>query len=359
MHTPYNHMGHNAMQRLSPTTQLLYVELLQQCATALPNQRGISFVQKTVSGHRYWYMELVVGSTKRQFSLGRDTEALRVLIDKQKALYDDAAPDLKQREKLVAMLVSGGAFAPGASDGRVLEVLAQSGVFLAGGVLVGSHAFNTYGNMLGINWDSAAMQTQDMDLASHRQIEVALRQDAPDVKSVLLDSGMGFFEVPALNPKAPSTSFKLRGQEFHVDLLTPSQGGETGEPVYLPHFHSYAHPMRFMEYLLEDSQGAVIPFRSGMFVKLPNPARFALHKLVVSRRRPVAQQIKARKDVQQATELLNILLEDRPGDVWIALEAAQAMQDRFLSQLAEGIEQLPADLKQTIRKHLNMRPTGD
>jgi hypothetical protein len=304
-------------------------------------------------------MELVVGSTKRQFSLGRDSEALRALIDKQKALYEEAAPDLKQRETLVAMLVSGGAFAPGASDGRVLEVLAQSGVFLAGGVLIGSHAFNTCGNMLGVKWDSAAMQTQDMDLASYRQIEVALRQDAPDIKAVLLESGMGFFKVPALNPKQPSTSFKLRGQEFHVDLLTPAQGAETGEPVYLPHFHSYAHPMRFIEYLLEDSQGAVIPFRSGMFVNVPNPARFALHKLVVSRRRPVAQQIKARKDVQQATELLNLLLEDRPGDIWIALEAAQAMPDRFLSHLAEGIEQLPADLKQAVSKHLNIRSTGD
>ena len=304
-------------------------------------------------------MELVVGSTKRQFSLGRDSEALRALIDKQKALYEEAAPDLKQRETLVAMLVSGGAFAPGASDGRVLEVLAQSGVFLAGGVLIGSHAFNTCGNMLGVKWDSAAMQTQDMDLASYRQIEVALRQDAPDIKAVLLESGMGFFKVPALNPKQPSTSFKLRGQEFHVDLLTPAQGAENGKPVYLPHFHSYAHPMRFLEYLLEDSQGAVIPFRSGMFVNVPNPARFALHKLVVSRRRPVAQQIKARKDVQQATELLNLLLEDRPGDIWIALEAAQAMPDRFLSHLAEGIEQLPADLKQAVSKHLNIRSTGD
>ena len=54
------------MQRLPQTTQLLYVELLQQSAVALPNQRGISFVPKTVSGHRYWYMELVVGSTTLQ-----------------------------------------------------------------------------------------------------------------------------------------------------------------------------------------------------------------------------------------------------------------------------------------------------
>ena len=341
------------MQRLPQTTQLLYVELLQQCAVALPNQRGISFVPKTVNGHRYWYLELVVGSTKRQFSLGRDTEALRTQIDKQKALFAEAAPDLKQREKLVAMLVSGGAFAPGFSDGRVLEVLAQSGVFLSGAALVGSHAFTTYGNMLGVSWDSAAMQTQDMDLASQRQLEVAMRQDAHDVKSVLLESGMGFFEVPALNPKSPSTSFKLRGQAFHVDLLTPSQGPETGTPVYLPHFKSYAHPMRFMEYLLEDCQGAVIPFRSGVFVNVPNPARFALHKLVVSQRRPVAQQGKARKDLQQATELLDLLLEDRPGDIWIALEAALAMPEKFQFQLTDGIGQLPSAIKKAVSAHFN------
>ena len=196
------------MFRLPHTTQLLYAELLQQCAIALPNQRGISFVTKTVVGKQYWYMELVVGSTKRQYSLGRDTDELRAQIEKQKRLFYQAAPDLKQREKLVAMLVSGGGFAPGVSDGRVLEVLAQAGTFLTGGVLVGSHAFNTYGNMLGVSWASAAMQTQDMDLASVHQVEIAMRRDAPNVKTVLLESGMGFFEAPALNPKSPSTSFK-------------------------------------------------------------------------------------------------------------------------------------------------------
>jgi hypothetical protein len=73
----------------------------------------------------------------------------------------------------------------------------------------------------------------------------------------------------------------------------------------------------------------------------------------------VAQQIKARKDVQQATALLSLLLEDRPGDIWIALEAAQAMPDKFMSQLAERIEQLPYDLKQTNGEHLKSIPTGE
>ena len=336
------------MRRLPQTTQLLYAELLQQCAIALPNQRGISFVPKTVGGHRYWYMELVVGSTKRQYSLGRDSEALREQIEQQKALFAQAVPDLKQREKLIAMLVSGGAFAPGVSDGRVFEVLAQAGTFLTGGVLVGSHAFNTYGNMLGVRWGSVATQTQDMDLASHRKIEVAMPPDVPDVKSVLLGSGMGFFKVPALNPKLPSTSFKIRGKDFHVDLLTPATGASSSKLVYLEHFNSYAHPMRFLEYLLEDSQDAAIPFRSGILVNVPNPARFALHKLVVSQRRPVAQQIKANKDMQQSGELLEVLLEDRPGEIWIAMEAAETMPKKFQSQLAEGVRKLSTPIKEAI-----------
>jgi hypothetical protein len=341
------------MQRLPQTTQLLYAELLQQCAIALPNQRGVSFVSKLISTHRYWYMELVVGSTKRQFSLGRETASLLEQIEKQKQCYLEAAPDLKEREKLVAMLVSGGAFAPSSSDGRVLEVLAQSGIFLSNGVLVGSHAFNTYANMLGVRWKSAAMRTQDMDLASHKQIEVALHQNAPDVKSIILESGMGFFEVPALNPKFPSTSFKVRGQAFIIDLLTPMLGPESSEPVYLAHFKSYAHPVRYLDYLLDDHQGAVIPFRSGVLVNVPNPARFALHKLVVSQRRPASQQAKVVKDIQQAEELLNIILVDRPGDVWVALEAAQLMPAKFQSKLAKGIKHLPSALKEPLVSYLS------
>jgi len=296
-------------------------------------------------------MELVVGSTKRQFSLGPDSDGLRAQIEHQKTLYARAAPDLKQREKLVAMLISGGAFTPGAADGRVLEVLAQAGAFLSGGVLVGSHAFNSYANMLGVGWGSAAMQTQDMDLASHRQVSVAMRQDTPDVKSLLLESGMGFFEVPALNVKSPSTSFKVRGQEFHVDLLTPQQDATAGEPVFLPHFKTYAHPIRFLEYLLEDNQLAAIAFRSGILVNVPAPARFAVHKLVIYRRRPAAQQVKARKDIQQAIERVNILLEDRPGDIWIALDAARHMPRKFQSHLKEGINLLPGNTRHVLQEH--------
>lgn len=130
------------MNRHPQVSQLLYAELLQQCAMARPSRRGVSFVTKSVAGNMYWYMEVVVGSGKKQYSLGRDSSELRTLIERQKALYARAAPEQKQREKLVSTLVASGLHAPGPSDGRVLELLAQSGAFLSGGVLIGSHAFS-------------------------------------------------------------------------------------------------------------------------------------------------------------------------------------------------------------------------
>lgn len=329
-----------AVKSLPQAIQLLYAELLQQCSMALPSQRGVSFSTKTVANKKYWYMEVVVGSGKKQYSLGRDTQALSELIEKQKALFKQASPEVEQREKLVAMLSSGGLRVPSASDGRVLELLSQSGLFLSGGVLVGSYAFNVYQEMLGVEWDTELTQTQDMDLASENQINVAIKEDAPNVKSVLLDSGMGFFEVPALSHKSPSTSFKIRGQAFHVDLLTPLQGPDDSSPIKLKHFNSYAHPVRFLEFLLEDAQIAVVPFRGGVLVNVPSPARFAFHKLVVSQRRPVSQQTKTNRDIMQAEMLFNVLLEDRPGDIWLACDVVERMPDKFRQQLKRGLRKL-------------------
>lgn len=293
-------------------------------------------------------MEVVVGSGKKQYSLGRDTQALSELIEKQKSLYKQATPDVKQREKLVSMLSAGGLRVSESSDGRVLELLSQSGVFLSGGVLVGSHAFNVYQGMLGVEWGTELTKTQDIDLASENQINIAISEDAPDVKSVLLDSDLGFFEVPALNRKSPSTSFKIRGQLFHVDLLTPLHGPDDSLPVKLKHFNSYAHPMRFLDFLLEDAQIAVVSFRGGVLVNVPSPARFAFHKLVISQRRPVSEQTKAKKDIMQAEMLLNVLLEDRPGDIWMVCDMVAKMPKQFQNQLKQGVSKLDVNIQDKL-----------
>lgn len=61
---------------------------------------------------------------------------------------------------------------------------------------------------------------------------------------------------------------------------------------------------------------------AGILVRVPTPARFALHKLIVAQERGASLATKAAKDLAQAEAVLSLLLEDRPADVrgaWRAL----------------------------------------
>ncbi len=200
---------------------------------------------------------------------------------------------------------------------KVLSLLADSGVFRMGGILVGTQAFAAYGNMLGVRFEKQSLRTQDVDVAQDRAIGIALSQEASpvNVEQSLVQSGMGFLPVPALDPRLPSTSFKIRGRDLRVDFLTPMIGAESSKPVFLPALGVSAHPLRFLHYLIKDPTQAVLVGGPGILVNVPDPARFAFHKLWISGKRPVSEQTKALKDLRQGGDLLEVLLEDRPDDL--------------------------------------------
>jgi hypothetical protein len=315
-----------AFERLPGTTQTLYAELLEQAIHAEAEAAGGAahgtFVSKSVKGGTYWYLQRQEGDRKRQHYLGRESPELSAWMEEVRSLRDRTAADEAQRVRLCSMLATGGAAAEGAAAGKVLQLLADSGVFRMGGVLVGTQAYAVYGNMLGVRLDRQSLRTQDVDLAQDRAIGIALSQETEpvDVERSLTGSGMGFFPVPSLDPRRPGTSFKIRGREMRVDFLTPLTGPDKSEPVFLPSLGVSAHPLRFLDYLIEGPVQAVVVAGPGILVNLPTPARFAFHKLWISRRRPVSEQAKAAKDLRQGVSVLEVLLEDRPGDVAAAWE---------------------------------------
>ncbi len=85
--------------------------------------------------------------------------------------------------------------------------------------------------------------------------------------------------------------------------------------MHLPALGVYAEPVRFLDYVMTDAQPSVVVARSGILVNAPSPARYALHKLVAAQRRPAAFQTKSHKDLDQATQLIQLLARDRPGDL--------------------------------------------
>jgi hypothetical protein len=356
-----------SFQRLSDSAQTLYAELLDQAiqseaeAAMVPAPQG-SFVSKTIKGGVYWYLQRMEGDRKRQQYLGRESPALLAWIESMKEARARLATDEAQRSRLCDMLAAGGAATESAPMLRVLSFLAAAGVFRMGGILVGTQAFGAYGNMLGVRFAQQTLRTQDIGIAQEkaaqdRSIGIALsRETAPlEVERTLTGAGLGFFPVPGFDARQPSTSFKIRGRDLRVDFLTPLLGADSSEPVFLPALGVAAHPLRFLDYLIEAPAQAVVVGGGGILVNVPDPARFAFHKLWISGRRPVSEQTKAAKDLRQAGAVLEVLFEDRPGDVLAAWEALLHAPANAKA-VRKAMDRLPLELVERLADHL--RATG-
>lgn len=329
----------STFETLPSSAQTAYAELLTALLSAPFPARGKSYFTREVKGRAYWYLQYKIGASTRSHYLGPDNNELRELIERARSLVADDAEDRAVRERLVATGLAAGLQSPAASEARIYEALVQSGIFAAGGVLVGSHAFLNLGNLLGVRWISTT-RTEDIDIAYDPSIEVAASDEPGDLEAELRNANRAFFAVPALNAKNPSTTYKIRGRQLSVSLLTPLLGKPDTKPIVLNNLKAAAEPMRFLDYLLEDSQLAAVPVDAGLLIRLPDPARFALHKLVVSQRRPAAFVAKSRKDIAQADAVLDVLRDLRRGDIRMAFDAAKEMGDKFMQQLRDGVRLL-------------------
>jgi hypothetical protein len=329
---------------------LQYTELMQQCIKPAPDGANLSFKSKTIGKKRYWYLYISLGNRRTEHYLGEESTALLDTIDDEKALWASTEDDRSVRARLVAMLLAGGATGIPTREGKVLALLERSGVFLAGGVVVGTLAFRAYANMLGVIWHNE-LQTRDIDVATDNQFPIAIPQKRKPIQlaDILLNSRMGFLEVPAFDRKSPSTKFKIRGEELSVELLTPMRGRETSRPVEITWLGAFAEPLRFIDYLMDDIQAAVLLYKHGILINVPAPGRFAFHKLVVSQRRRIGDHEKIKRDLAQAEQLFSVLVDGRPGDLILAYEAAEKMGEKFQAHLRAGLALIDPEIYQLIK----------
>lgn len=187
--------------------------------------------------------------------------------------------------------------------------------FSAGGVLIGSHAYGVVLNRLGIRAEAYA--TEDIDVARGERL-VFDAPGPPSFLEMLRDSGIEFVEVPQLERKQPSTSFKKRGRStFQVNLLAPARG-ETYPTIRVSELLAHATGLPYLGYLLAETQvGALLAREGCCAVRVPLPERFAIHKLIVSAIRRGRNE-KAQRDRAQAVVLSAALADLHPG----ALESA-------------------------------------
>ncbi|HET7400835.1 MAG TPA: GSU2403 family nucleotidyltransferase fold protein, partial [Usitatibacter sp.] len=96
-----------------------------------------------------------------------------------------------------------------------------------------------------------------------------------------------------------------------IDFLTPL-GGRKAEVLEHEQLGVNLQSLRFMEFILEDvSQAAVISAIGACVVTVPDPARFALHTILVHVERRQGSPGKAAKDLAQAAALIEVIGPDQ------------------------------------------------
>lgn len=307
------------IERLSIETQTLHAELMERLCVReaqrdIGNLEG-TFTVKTISGTEYvYFLHYTAGGRRANISLGRRSPAIESLIAQHREGRSDAAMDVIGIRELSAQVKAGKVAVVDPATAKVLRELEAGGVFRVGGILVGTIAFASIGNLLGVAWDRTTLVTRDIDLAFERTVSIAIPYVTADVPKSIESLAMGFFPIPRLNPKDPSTSFTIRKSPLRIDLLTPRKSGQSEAPVFIPRLKAAAQPLPFLEYLFEDPVRGVVLNGEATLVLIPQPIRFALHKLIVSQERAPSEEAKKHKDLWQACQLLSFFEQERPQD---------------------------------------------
>ena len=284
---------------IAPTVLTLYAELLQQLETA---PAAGSVYRRTTKHGDYIYAKAPVGAVRLDRFVGKagDPEA-----EARAASLQAGSALASQRRNLIAMLRKARLAAPDRAMGTILDALSQAGLFEAGAVLVGTAAFLLSEPHVGQRLPSPTLMTGDVDVAAAR---LTLASSPPErFEDILHRADPSFTGVSQLDPRAPPSRYRS-DSGYLVDLLTPVRTRGDANPVSLDALDAGAAPLPHLAWLIEDAVPAAALWGSGVLVRIPQPARFAVHKLILSQRRDSANRVKRNKDLAQARALVDALL---------------------------------------------------
>lgn len=270
-----------------------------------------SFAKKRVRTSDYWYYQYTGANGKLiQFFVGPDSLPLRELIESKRA-----APNATHLRKLSDSAIGLGCRPITNEHFKVLHPLEQHGLFAAGGVLIGTHAFIAYGSMLGVSW-ADQLGTEDLDFAhAGRSMSVALPSNFQlNTQEVVQSLEMGFLPASTFEKVFGGSFVHPKQPEFRLDFLTAKTSQEDS-PIFNPQLGIAMQPLPFLHFSLEEIQQAALLSALGpVLVNVPHPGRYAAHKLLVAGERQGAYQAKSSKDIDQAAALIEWFLNNKPGD---------------------------------------------
>ncbi len=294
-------------------------------------------------------------------------------VDALVAAHSRLHADYKARKELASSMRQSGLPAPDGLVGELALKFQKVGLFQAGAVLVGFVAYQCYGGLLGARLDGARHRTQNIALGQDRQVALAIAwggQPPIDFEAILRQVDPSFrLDLNSMRSNAGSRRYQ-NDTQYSVDLLTadarPDRDG--GSPIKTSHLEGGAlQPLDSMAFLIKEPVRSVLLHGAGAAIVAPHPARYAIHKILVSQIRSLSREAKTKtaKDLTQASELLRALAHARNlaniADAWNELRATP----EWCKRLAVGALALDEDaldiLADAVRRHggEDFGPSGD
>ena len=300
---------------LQPIVRTMFADLVQQVETAPP---AGSVYLRTRDQIEYIYAKIPVGATRLDRFVGKAGEPE---AEKQAAALRTGTELAKRRREIVAMLRRHRVAAPDRAFGTALDAIAFAGLFGQGAVLVGTGAYMMMEPLVGSRLPAPTLMTGDLDLAI---AQLAITTDPPErMEDVLRRADPTFTGIPQLDSRHPSSRFR-NAEGFLVDLLTPTRRRTDRNPMPLKQLSAGAAPLQHLDWLIEEPVPTIALWGAGVPVSVPQPARFAIHKLILAQRRDPANRPKRTKDLDQAKALIETLLRFDRYALMDALEIAKA-----------------------------------
>lgn len=321
------------------------------------------FVKVTVDNRAYWYFDQPNGDggQKRRYVGPVDDAEITARVETFKGEKDD----YQNRRKMVAALTrEAGLIAPDRFTGAVVEALAAAGLFRLRGVLVGTVAFQCYAAHLGIRLPMAAILTGDADLAQDYAISSEVEDSIPPIVDLLQGVDPSFRALPHISGSPRSNAFR-NSSGYRVEFLTTNRGAEeySDQPAQMPALGgASAEPLRFMDFLLRDPVRTILLHGPGVSVVVPDPSRFAVHKLIVAGRRldDTSGRAKKDKDLRQAGMLFEALQETGGGaDLGHVLKEAWARGPSWRSSITAGVDAMGKQYQPAVHRTFGILPLDE
>jgi len=324
------------MKHISPTLQTLYSDLVQQIYSA--SEKPGSVYTQTSKGAKYLYVKYPVGATRRDAYLGpADDPGALARAGQIRAEHRNA----RERRRIVRALRDSAVPAPTRTLGRVLDAISDAGLF-GDAVLVGTSAYICYSAVIGVVLPAAALTTQDVDLAT-ASLAISADGGASSMLDIVKRADDSFLAVPGLKKGSPPSSFRSK-TGFLVDLLTPQRHRDDENPMPLNNLRAGAVPLQHLDWLIDEPVRAVALHGAGVAICLPQPAKYAVHKLIVAQKRSHHERLKRGKDLMQAKALIEALSETDPHSLDDALDDAFSKGTRgWKSPALRSLKELEID----------------